>query len=108
VEFSCNLNAVKMQKDQAMSFIGWFFVDLGEILCDDLILFRLVLIVGKLLSLAHQLDDIFQFHVFVDFLDIRCQGLHFNVVVAANYSQVCCRKGVFFCFLVILDAFYMA
>ena len=53
-----------------MSFVDRFLIGRNQILSNDLILSGFELIISQLFSLADELNDIFEFHVFFDFLHI--------------------------------------
>ena len=71
-----------------MSFVCRFFVDLSQVLSDCLIFSGFVLELAEFFSLRNDLNDILQFDVLIDSLDISCQGFNLDVIVAANNTQV--------------------
>ena len=88
-----------------MRFVEWFLANLSEVLSDDFVLFRSVLELDKLFSLTDQLNDIFQLHILIYFLDVSRQCLHIDVIVAADDTQIRALEGIFF--LISLKTFYM-
>ena len=95
-----------MKKHESVSFVDRLLADLGQVLGNSVILPWLELEVCELFGLADQLNDVFEFHVFVDFLDIGCQGLHFDVVIAADDTQVGGVELVLL-FFIVFNAFYV-
>ena len=53
-----------------MGLVQRLFADLSQVLSDDLVLFGLVLELTQFLALAHQLNDVLQFHVLVYLLNV--------------------------------------
>ena len=79
-----------------MRFVEWFLANLSEVLSDDFVLFWSVLELDKLFSLTDQLNDIFQLHILIYFLDVSRQCLHIDVIVAADDTQIRALEGIFF------------
>lgn len=67
-----------------MSFIDGLLVDLSQVLSNGLILSGPVLELAELLSLWNDLYNILQLDILVDSLDISCQGLDLDVIVATD------------------------
>ena len=62
-----------------MSFIDRFLSNLGQILGNDLIFFGFVFVIGELIGLADKLNDIFEFHILLNFLHIDSQCFYLDV-----------------------------
>ena len=79
---------MKMKQEEAMHLIGRLLVDLGEELRDGLMLFGLVLMLVQLFCLTDYVDKLRDCCIFCDFLKEKSNGLHFEIVIAANDTNV--------------------
>lgn len=70
MQLGCHLDSVQMQQHKAVSLVQRLFSHLSQVLSYNLVLFRSILELSQLFGMTDQLNDIFEFHVLVDFLNI--------------------------------------